>query len=376
MPAKRKRWAVAFMPWSPLMAEVTMGKFTAWPFYSATPARIPAGPLLEQVRGILDCYVDGSRRPARKAAVISLHEGNGLFSPRAVPWDALGAAAAALAFASVDGSDQHLSHHSCTADNFKVNLCTFTPGTRATRMTCGAILRRTIFAADPQQVAALDHVNLEAHAHFDPEMLDALSVCLLKEAEEPAASRIVRSLRVWQSAYVNTEEVDSTTRILLMAVAFEILLQLGNHPRKDFRAKIHDLCRGPREPRRPYGIVNTRTGSLICQELLTYKQIWAEEFYKLRDRIVHGNPMSAESFKHGSQHHFWLAFLFYRVCVRKMLGQVRGCSYPCYAGVKRKDKSFAFDKGERRRTYEIVRRVMAHHGIAKGGLGRATSEAT
>ena len=114
--------------------------------------------------------------------------------------------------------------------------------------------------------------------------------------------------------------MDFNTRILLLTEAFEILLDLKE--RQDFRAKIHNLIGNSEEPKRKYDIKNR--GKVIATEDLTEKQIWANEFYELRNKIIHGDDTEEKDKRFTSSNgidseHFSIAVLFFVVCLEEML---------------------------------------------------------
>ena len=110
-----------------------------------------------------------------------------------------------------------------------------------------------------------------------------------------------------------------------MTIAFEILLELEK--REDFRGKIHQLFGDTRDSRRLYPIINTKTSRKTTDEMLTEKQIWAEEFYKLRNKIIHGDVLLEKDFFYNNKGHFYFSVLFFRMCIRKKLMKIPICNF-------------------------------------------------
>jgi hypothetical protein len=137
---------------------------------------------------------------------------------------------------------------------------------------------------------------------------------------------LLRSLEFFRQAYTNNPDLGSEAAILMMTLAFEILLDFGN--RKDFRDKLGSLCGVPGEKSKSYKVKDSRTGN-VWTEQLTEKQIWANEFYELRNSIAHGDTVDPEKYFFNGEGHFKLAILFFRMCVRGRLESVAGAQYEC-----------------------------------------------
>jgi len=125
-----------------------------------------------------------------------------------------------------------------------------------------------------------------------------------------------------------------------MVTAFETLLDIDN--RRDFRKLIGDLCCELDESKQNYEIIDTRTCKTICDEQLTRKQIWAEEFYKCRHRFIHGDDACPHQLDTESTPHFKNATVFFRYCFRKKLETLPGFRYRSPATLSEK-QNWAFD---------------------------------
>jgi len=114
-------------------------------------------------------------------------------------------------------------------------------------------------------------------------------------------------------------------------MAFELLF--GQSSRQTFRDNIQKYSIfGTRIKLKTYNypIVNTKTGRTDSHEQLTLNQIWAEEFYKLRHRIIHGDTVEFQDFlfadllkiikKHNP--HFYIAVNFFLACVLNKLREL------------------------------------------------------
>ena len=86
----------------------------------------------------------------------------------------------------------------------------------------------------------------------------------------------------------------------MQAAAFEILLQLSEYnpaPRQDFRNKIKDISVHSGDVMYSYRIKYLSRGVLNVQNVkLTLKEIWADSFFLLRNKIIHGERVKIDDF--------------------------------------------------------------------------------
>jgi len=227
-----------------------------------------------------------------------------------------------------------------TSDNFEVIYQSFIPGddhvsTRAgsihSIMTGGYQLPRVTFFKS-------EYINLPFDVRVDNGTLDAFNKELLSKPPRDEFLRILRSLEFFFDSYRNSYDVTWYSRILLIFIALEVILDCVT--RKQFRDRLQDLCTHKRfvgkEKTYLYPIMNTQTGSKMGDENLTYKEVWAEEFYKLRHNIIHHGviPKDWLVFKDllgltkRTVGHFYIAERFYISAVLQTLRRVGYSNVP------------------------------------------------
>lgn len=105
--------------------------------------------------------------------------------------------------------------------------------------------------------------------------------------------RLFRSLEWFRLAHTGNNNVPETSRLIMMATAFEIYLQIPNTPNKKkcFAETIESTITDENS------VSETRT---IGQNSLTYTKAtwWAWHFYDLRNKIVHGDKVSTEELRY------------------------------------------------------------------------------
>lgn len=220
-----------------------------------------------------------------------------------------------------------------TSDNFEVFYQRFNVGEEGLSTQGGAIHRILTGGYKIGEIAFVkpEYVNLPLNFHPDGKIFKALSDCTVNSSISKDKSRIIQSLNPLFTAYRNSHEQSWQSRILLLIMAFELLF--GETERKNFRKNIqkYSTFGSPRALKTyNYPIIDTRTGKNIGSEQLTLNQMWAEEFYKLRHRIIHGDTIFSDAFIFRDlnkivkprEPHFYIAVNFFVVCLLNKLREI------------------------------------------------------
>ncbi|KKP68183.1 MAG: hypothetical protein UR68_C0005G0039 [Candidatus Roizmanbacteria bacterium GW2011_GWA2_35_19] len=220
-----------------------------------------------------------------------------------------------------------------TSDNFEVFYQRFNVGDDGLATQGGAIHRILSGGYKIGEIAFVkpEYINLPMGFHPDGAIYKALSDCTVNSVKSKDKSRVIQALNPLFAAYRNSHEQTWQSRILLLVMAFELLF--GETERKNFRKNIQKFSRlGERTPLKTYKypIINTETGKTMAEEQLTLNQIWAEEFYKLRHKIIHGNTVFSDDFIFRDlikavkprEPHFYIAVNFLVVCVLNKLREI------------------------------------------------------
>jgi len=220
-----------------------------------------------------------------------------------------------------------------TSDNFEVFYQRFNVGDDGLSTQGGAIHRILTGGYKIGEIAFIkpEYVNLPMGFHPDAATFNALSNCTVNSSTSKDKSRVIQSLNPLFTSYRNSHEQSWQSRILLLVMAFELLF--GETERKNFRKNIQKYSRlGERKPLKTYKypIINTATGATLAEEQLTLNQIWAEEFYKLRHKIIHGDTVFSDDFIFRDlmkivkprEPHFYIAVNFFVVCLLNKLREI------------------------------------------------------
>jgi hypothetical protein len=151
----------------------------------------------------------------------------------------------------------------------------------------------------------------------DEALLDALGNMLL--SRPPVAARVFRSLEWYRMAKVEDDQISLLTRAVMMATAFEILLEF---PQQGKRRHFVDYVE--REIADPKCKRETRTheGGRVFD--LSLPGCWAWDFYDLRSRIVHGDEVRPQDllFKDWITH-LIVADLMFLLCMQALLFEMK-----------------------------------------------------
>jgi len=165
--------------------------------------------------------------------------------------------------------------------------------------------------------------------------------------------RIINATEMIRQSYYNSYQVSENARILLQMSAFEILLSIPDREqRKYFKARIGAIVDLPDEKK--YVNYFSKPRSSRNKEYLSLKQLWAEKFYLLRNKIIHGsNPIRRDYLFRKKQKHTDIALLFFVLAVKKQLEKSIK-KYPCdYSILWKKWKDNTFNQNREEFVYEF-----------------------
>lgn len=317
MSKKKTKLTVVFLPYAPIENNIKISNVTFWPFYKEKEQRITDPKIVKHLERLFDSYINRTGNKTKNITVASIDKP--LFdTSESLDIDQLENARYVLFFACVERNEEYFW---CTSDNFEMIYQNFVPGELHVAVCAGGLHEIvSTWKIEDVKFTTPDYVNQLFKVRYEARLMDALNACLQNMHKDIICRRIIKSLRPFYQSYKNTHDVDHQSRILLMTEAFVILLDLRS--RKDFRQKIDKLCGGRNESRKKYPIIDTRTNIKITDEILTEKQIWAEEFYKLRDRIIHGDEITLSDLSYKGTGHIYLAELFFKKCIKEILSSL------------------------------------------------------
>jgi len=283
---------IAFFPYVQVKEDIELGDFILWPFYGRKDKYISDPQIKEYLKKYFgryfDCYND---KLLRTITVLSFKEEVGIFreltsEEKSLVWKI----AHILAFTAIS----YPCIFPINSDAFLVYVQSFTPGEDGVAIhgTYCSKLSLVKFVKPPYIKRGILPIN-----SLDSGLLKAFGKVSLAKGDK-GATRIMRSLEWYYYAHSGAESISEFSKIVMMSTAFEMLLDLPEDKRRNFRKRISDLV----DP--------------MLDE-------WAKEFYDLRSAIVHGALMNVERLWYkrnkNNKSHLQIADRVFRVVVKKKL---------------------------------------------------------
>lgn len=160
------------------------------------------------------------------------------------------------------------------------------------------------------------HVPAPRPFQYDQYLWKAID--LVRQIDRSFFRRLMAAASLFLESYHNSHQVDVRARVLLQLAAFEVLLDLPDRQqRRAFKDEIERLCSYPGERRYRY---KYEVRGSKHPDSRTQKGIWADRFYMLRNRIIHGDPVSRSHYWYrGAQHHVMIASMFFIVALKGLV---------------------------------------------------------
>lgn len=317
---------VWFMPWAGLGRTFTIGPVTFWPFPSMAEARIRDQPVREHLDRYFRCYVDHSGKTVDTITVCS-HESVELrrIEPNEPEAVELRGVVDALLFsvicsatkAAVCADNKTMAPPS--ADRYQLLRQNFTPGDEYLAVTAGSAHH----IGKIPQVTFQEPWCLGGGFGYPPnKLIQGFQAVFDASFPSGARQRLFRSLEWFRLAHTQYDEVSDLSKIVMMATAFEILLEAGKSRRK----KEWIACELERRCARPDSLRDSRAhrdGTRIYSKVAC----WGWDFYDLRNNIAHGDEVAPGAMKYSAPGREWLTHLivadlvFWECVLRELYGR-------------------------------------------------------
>lgn len=305
--------------------EVAFGRARVWNYRFANEY-LPDAAIRERVKLLLMMYRDAGRRPAKTfpiddigiLAVGSIDQrdfnGGDLSEVRTLQ--------RTLFLCCLADNVRHApstsGHYLRTAENFDVVRQTFGLEGDSVSMQAGTIvsMNRMGYKIGETVFSRPAHVPHPIQFGLENTLLEDLRK--VRRGNGRLFRQIMEASEVFRASYYNAETLSISARVLLQAAAFEILLDLPEkEPRRVFKDMVEEKLRvrGERKYRYKYQVHSSKR-----MESRTIKGIWADRFYTLRNRLIHGQSIrSMEYTFRGLQHHLVIAPMVFTSLVKKII---------------------------------------------------------
>ena len=208
-----------------------------------------------------------------------------------------------------------------TSENFEFIRQDFQPSTEHIAEQSGHIVTMLVggHKIGEKKFYSPSYVPRPQKFSLDDSLINQL-LRLKKRGGKKLYKRILRATDLIFESYYNNSNVSNNARALLQIAAFETLLNIPtNSQRKHFKDSIEKYCNLPGEKQYLHSY-ETREGKKL--ERISLKAIWADNYYTLRNHIIHGNKIGLQRFLFkGKQRHLDIAILFFVLLVKKLINE-------------------------------------------------------
>jgi hypothetical protein len=317
---------VYFLPWLGLHESITVGPITFWSYFDEAAQRIEDIRVKEYLDKLFNAFVDHRGNPVRSIAICS-YENVGFRIFNETEYTSLQWAINALVLSSIIGPTKTSvisnSNHNAppSANLFELRYQRFAPGFsndmdyRAGNVSNFALQLGEFFFSMPWAIGGV---------FWKPErdLISAFNKSFSSILPNDVRERVFRSLEWFKLAHIeggseNTYVETYLPKIVMMGTAFEILLDFPSGMRKaDYFAEYIQTRFADDDSLEDNRTVNKQSTKLCLAAC------WAYDFYKLRNKVVHGSQVLPEDlrFKQGSWlTHLIVADLVFEECLKEIL---------------------------------------------------------
>ena len=216
--------------------------------------------------------------------------------------------------------DANAGHFIATSENFDLSYQNFQLESDMIAESAGYIVAYKVLGYKISETSfnAPSYVLRPLSVSFDDNL--RVSLKQLKAEDEALYNRILRAIDLLFESYYNNPNVSLNARILLLASAFEVLLEL---PIRNQRMHLKEIVESktilPSDPVVTYSF-ETSPGNTQT-ETKSIKVKWADRFYTLRNHIIHGDEVPDSEFLFESQRHTDIATMFFVLLTKIKLNE-------------------------------------------------------
>lgn len=315
---RREPIAIGYLPWADLKDEFTIGPVSFWPFYEKADERITDSALRNELTQFFQTFVDNVGSPVKSVVICSIDEIN-VRRFTSQEFEAMIAAVDCLLFSAIATGvesgvrSDNTSMAPPSADRFDLAARWVWP------MPNGLVLKTdnsTQFWSHGEYLITRP-ISLGGSypGNYKP-LLNGLSQVFESGFPSETRGRLFRALEWFRFAHTESTAVSWMHKVVMMATAFEILLDFPERDKRRYFIKEID-ARFRLAESFLVELPDGQGGTLsVCKAAE-----WAGQFYKLRNDIVHGDEVNPERLRYKQ----WVTHLI--VADRVMLEWVKRLLY-------------------------------------------------
>jgi Apea-like HEPN len=210
------------------------------------------------------------------------------------------------------------AYFASASDNYVAFAQPFDPGSDAISLIFGSYVKTIQAAGSLERLTFItpQHTPDPLHGLGDQRLLRQLAPLCGKNSMD--IERLFRSLPWVGFAFSNVSEHLYESRIVAMATAFEILLDMPEEDKtNEFSSHINTLLLSNKLPRSTRKR-KTKSGN---EKSETDNEVgwWCRKFYGLRSKVVHGDKLDDEDYKTNNVENLRISLQLFRECVDGIL---------------------------------------------------------
>lgn len=343
MNTEKIHYQISFLPWADLKDEFKIGPIIFWPF-SQVEKKIQNKSIKEHLIKYFKSYVDRKGKPIEKIVVCSYQDID--FRPLSdEEYNRLRSAVDILVFCSIAPQTKNAicannySMRPPSTEVFQLITQNFQPGNDYIAVKAGSLLSGgwkigEVTFPEPWAIGG-------PFRTLDKELIQGFDKMFDAEFPDDVRERVFRSLQWFRMSHVESDEVSMLSKVVMMATAFEILLQVPNIPNK--KKWIADKIE--RRISNSDFLMEIRKDSKGNNQIYSKVAWWSWDFYELRNSIVHGDHIEAKRLRYSAPDKDWLSHLIiadlvFWECVKRELFEQKCIGNNVYSCAREWDKAF------------------------------------
>ena len=294
--------AVCIMPWAGLREEIQVGSVRFWPW---DENRVSDSAVREQLNRYFNCFVDRYGKCVETITICSHGEPDFRILSNLDEYNEICSAVDILIFSAICPQTKigvcsnNQSVGPPTADRYQlINQKMKPPNDNIIAIGTESII--SLDQMDKVHISKPWGVGGPFGTHPDKEFINAFDKVFSKEFPLNIRERIFRSLDFFRIAHTEADlglnqpvGTASLSKLVMMATAFEILLEFPESPKsKYFAEQVENRIKTDEF------LMEARVVPKNKLIELSMAGWWAWDFYKLRNRIVHGDSIGPEELKY------------------------------------------------------------------------------
>jgi hypothetical protein len=276
---------VSFLPYITIDQDIQFGDFIFWNYYEKSQSILTNHDIRSHLNRIFSQYVRNGRPREKEEITIASYRGYNNFDPLLEDQRTLlNGIVDILCFCSIINTNRYVL---ITRDNFMLYTQNFRAGSKYIAPFSGSYKEIPRGGYEIKDVAFITPLYISSgKINCHKKLFSSFERMCTDKSKEKLFRRLVRSLEWANFAHTNQEIFKFETRITLMSIAFETLLNPFRR-KWDFIEKLKNYVDdyGNTVQGRPSLSNEKGTGVLIPNATLI--QVWGYDFYNLRSSIAH-----------------------------------------------------------------------------------------